>query len=157
MCLQTNKLCHLGLHFRIYNQFNLMWQRPHSVSNDVQEKSYYSNDGSSCFSSRPPFLLCAVCSSSFPLPLSPPLHLYGLFTVSSSGCLDVLLIRMCRAYNPINNTILFDSKFASAQTFKALGESPLYETKALIFHQSIFTHTQKSIYIYSPTHIVEKC
>ncbi|CAB1331411.1 unnamed protein product, partial [Coregonus sp. 'balchen'] len=38
-----------------------------------------------------------------------------------AGCLDVLLIRMCRAYNPINNTILFDSKFASAQTFKALG------------------------------------
>ncbi|XP_010870075.2 RAR-related orphan receptor C a [Esox lucius] len=38
-----------------------------------------------------------------------------------AGCLDVLLIRMCRAYNPINNTILFDGKFASAQTFKALG------------------------------------
>uniref|UniRef100_A0A8C7JCD7 RAR-related orphan receptor C a n=1 Tax=Oncorhynchus kisutch TaxID=8019 RepID=A0A8C7JCD7_ONCKI len=38
-----------------------------------------------------------------------------------AGCLDVLLIRMCRAYNPINNTVLFDGKFASAQTFKALG------------------------------------
>ncbi|MEQ2212037.1 hypothetical protein XENOCAPTIV_023666 [Xenoophorus captivus] len=35
--------------------------------------------------------------------------------------MDVLLIRMCRAYNPINNTLLFDGKFASAQLFKALG------------------------------------
>uniref|UniRef100_A0A3Q2NPQ6 RAR-related orphan receptor C a n=1 Tax=Fundulus heteroclitus TaxID=8078 RepID=A0A3Q2NPQ6_FUNHE len=38
-----------------------------------------------------------------------------------AGCMDVLLIRMCRAYNPINNTLLFDGKFASAQLFKALG------------------------------------
>lgn len=38
-----------------------------------------------------------------------------------AGCLDVLLIRMCRAYNPINNTLLFDGKHASPQLFKALG------------------------------------
>ncbi|KAJ8378702.1 hypothetical protein AAFF_G00237510 [Aldrovandia affinis] len=38
-----------------------------------------------------------------------------------AGCLEVLLIRMCRAYNPVNNTMLFDGKFASAQLFKALG------------------------------------
>ncbi|KAM9762363.1 RAR-related orphan receptor C a [Menidia menidia] len=38
-----------------------------------------------------------------------------------AGCLDVLLIRMCRAYNPINNTLLFDGKFATAHLFKALG------------------------------------
>uniref|UniRef100_A0A672L877 Nuclear receptor ROR-beta-like n=1 Tax=Sinocyclocheilus grahami TaxID=75366 RepID=A0A672L877_SINGR len=38
-----------------------------------------------------------------------------------AGCLDVLLIRMCRAYNPINNTLLFDGKFTSPQLFKALG------------------------------------
>lgn len=37
--------------------------------------------------------------------------------------MDVLLIRMSRAYNPINNTLLFDGKFATAQLFKALGES----------------------------------
>lgn len=37
--------------------------------------------------------------------------------------MHVLLIRMCRAYNPINNTLLFDGKFASPQLFKALGES----------------------------------
>ncbi|KAM3620464.1 uncharacterized protein V6R79_023866 [Siganus canaliculatus] len=38
-----------------------------------------------------------------------------------AGCMDVLLIRMCRAYNPINNTLLFDGKFATAQLFKGLG------------------------------------
>ncbi|XP_061098179.1 nuclear receptor ROR-beta-like [Conger conger] len=38
-----------------------------------------------------------------------------------AGCLEVLLIRMCRAYNPLNNTMLFDGKFAGAQLFKALG------------------------------------
>ncbi|XP_012677255.1 RAR-related orphan receptor C a [Clupea harengus] len=38
-----------------------------------------------------------------------------------AGCLDVLLIRMCRAYNPVHNTLLFDNKFAGAQLFKALG------------------------------------
>lgn len=37
--------------------------------------------------------------------------------------MHVLLIRMCRAYNPINNTLLFDGKFATPQLFKALGES----------------------------------
>lgn len=40
-----------------------------------------------------------------------------------AGCMHVLLIRMCRAYNPINNTLLFDGKFATPQLFKALGES----------------------------------
>ncbi|KAL4634734.1 semaphorin-6B-like [Arapaima gigas] len=38
-----------------------------------------------------------------------------------AGCLDVLLIRMCRAYNPLNNTLLFDGKYAAPQLFKALG------------------------------------
>ncbi|XP_056270294.1 RAR-related orphan receptor C a isoform X2 [Pseudoliparis swirei] len=38
-----------------------------------------------------------------------------------AGCMDVLLIRMCRAYNPINNTMLFDGKFTTAHLFKALG------------------------------------
>ncbi|KAG7513571.1 nuclear receptor ROR-beta-like [Solea senegalensis] len=38
-----------------------------------------------------------------------------------AGCVDVLLIRLCRAYNPINNTLLFDGKFATAQLFRALG------------------------------------
>ncbi|KAM9475075.1 RAR-related orphan receptor C a [Clarias gariepinus] len=38
-----------------------------------------------------------------------------------AGCLSVLLIQMCRAYNPVNHTLLFDGKFASVQLFKALG------------------------------------
>nr|XP_020471824.1 nuclear receptor ROR-beta-like [Monopterus albus] len=38
-----------------------------------------------------------------------------------AGCLEVLLIRMCRAFNVNNNTIFFNGKFASAQVFKALG------------------------------------
>ncbi|KAJ8271108.1 hypothetical protein GJAV_G00122850 [Gymnothorax javanicus] len=38
-----------------------------------------------------------------------------------AGCLEVLLIRMSRAYNPLNNTMLFDGKFAGPQLFKALG------------------------------------
>lgn len=38
-----------------------------------------------------------------------------------AGCLEVLLIRMCRAYNSSNNTMYFDGKFASPQLFKALG------------------------------------
>uniref|UniRef100_A0A3P8W2F1 RAR-related orphan receptor C b n=1 Tax=Cynoglossus semilaevis TaxID=244447 RepID=A0A3P8W2F1_CYNSE len=38
-----------------------------------------------------------------------------------AGCLEVLLIRMCRAFNVNNSNILFNGKFASAQFFKALG------------------------------------
>ncbi|KAF4072657.1 hypothetical protein AMELA_G00265450 [Ameiurus melas] len=38
-----------------------------------------------------------------------------------AGCLSVLLIQMCRAYNATNHTLLFDGKFASVQLFKSLG------------------------------------
>ncbi|XP_017277743.1 RAR-related orphan receptor C b isoform X2 [Kryptolebias marmoratus] len=38
-----------------------------------------------------------------------------------AGCLEVLLIRMCRAFNSNNSTIFFNGKFASAPLFKALG------------------------------------
>ncbi|KAG5851283.1 hypothetical protein ANANG_G00091440 [Anguilla anguilla] len=38
-----------------------------------------------------------------------------------AGCLDVLLIRMSCAYNPVNDTLLFDGKFAGPQLFKSLG------------------------------------
>lgn len=43
-------------------------------------------------------------------------------SITIPGCLEVLLIRMCRAYNSSNNTMFFDGKFASPQLFKALGE-----------------------------------
>ncbi|KAG7524639.1 nuclear receptor ROR-beta-like [Solea senegalensis] len=38
-----------------------------------------------------------------------------------AGCLEVLLIRMCRAFNVNNSTIFFNGKFAAPQLFKALG------------------------------------
>lgn len=75
------------------------------------------------------FLICGdfLCVS-FPFTFLisfafPAVHL--LYDADSLGCLDVLLIRMCRAYNPMNNTLLFDGKHASPQLFKALGESYL--------------------------------
>ena len=41
----------------------------------------------------------------------------------TSGCLEVLLIRMIRAFNPLNNTVLFEGKFGGVQMFKSLGKS----------------------------------
>uniref|UniRef100_A0A8C6ZGN9 Nuclear receptor ROR-beta-like n=1 Tax=Nothoprocta perdicaria TaxID=30464 RepID=A0A8C6ZGN9_NOTPE len=38
-----------------------------------------------------------------------------------AGCLEVLLIRMARAFNPLNNTVLFEGKHGGGQLFKALG------------------------------------
>ncbi|XP_034051803.1 nuclear receptor ROR-beta-like [Gymnodraco acuticeps] len=38
-----------------------------------------------------------------------------------AGCLEVLLIRMCRAFNVNNSSIFFNGKLAPAQFFKALG------------------------------------
>lgn len=39
------------------------------------------------------------------------------------GCLEVVLVRMCRAFNPLNNTVLFEGKYGGMQMFKALGET----------------------------------
>uniref|UniRef100_A0A3B3V9N9 RAR-related orphan receptor B n=1 Tax=Poecilia latipinna TaxID=48699 RepID=A0A3B3V9N9_9TELE len=38
-----------------------------------------------------------------------------------SGCLEVVLVRMCRAFNPLNNTVLFEGKYGGMQMFKSLG------------------------------------
>ncbi|XP_032992504.1 nuclear receptor ROR-beta-like [Lacerta agilis] len=38
-----------------------------------------------------------------------------------AGCLEVLLIRMIRVFNPLNNTVLFAGKYAGTQMFKSLG------------------------------------
>ncbi|KAL8177663.1 UNVERIFIED_CONTAM: hypothetical protein K2H54_015823 [Gekko kuhli] len=38
-----------------------------------------------------------------------------------AGCLEVLLIRMIRAFNPLNNMVLFDGKYGGMQMFKSLG------------------------------------
>lgn len=31
-------------------------------------------------------------------------------------------MRMCRAFNPLNNTVLFEGKYGGMQMFKALGK-----------------------------------
>lgn len=41
------------------------------------------------------------------------------------GCLEVVLVRMCRAFNPLNNTVLFEGKYGGMQMFKALGKALL--------------------------------
>lgn len=59
--------------------------------------------------------------------LFPPLYLWlSVSMPTRPGCLEVLLIRMCRAYNSTNNTMFFDGKFASPQLFKALGKCLLF-------------------------------
>lgn len=60
-----------------------------------------------------------------------------LYAVSLSGCLEVVLVRMCRAFNPLNNTVLFEGKYGGIQIFKALG---MY----IFFHLTII-----SIFFYS--------
>lgn len=41
------------------------------------------------------------------------------------GCLEVVLVRMCRAFNSLNNTVLFEGKYGGMQMFKALGKALL--------------------------------
>lgn len=48
------------------------------------------------------------------------------------GCLEVVLVRMCRAFNPLNNTVLFEGKYGGMQMFKALGKSLLDGSTALL-------------------------
>lgn len=48
------------------------------------------------------------------------------------GCLEVVLVRMCRAFNPLNNTVLFEGKYGGMQMFKALGKSLLDDNTALL-------------------------
>lgn len=59
-----------------------------------------------------------------PSPPCPALPLSAL-SLPTSGCLEVLLIRMIRAFNPLNNTVLFEGKFGGMQMFKSLGKSRL--------------------------------
>ncbi|XP_063770885.1 nuclear receptor ROR-beta-like isoform X3 [Pseudophryne corroboree] len=45
-----------------------------------------------------------------------------------SGCLEVLLIRMTRVFNPSNSTVLFEGKFGGNQMFRSLGCDDLVST-----------------------------
>lgn len=38
------------------------------------------------------------------------------------GSLEVVFIRMCRAFDSQNNTVYFDGKYASPEVFKSLGK-----------------------------------
>jgi len=38
------------------------------------------------------------------------------------GSLEVVFVRMCRAFDPQNNTVYFDGKYAGTDVFKSLGE-----------------------------------
>ncbi|XP_053317739.1 nuclear receptor ROR-beta-like [Spea bombifrons] len=38
-----------------------------------------------------------------------------------AGCLEVLLIRMTRVFNPLHNTVFFEGKFGGIQMFRSLG------------------------------------
>ncbi|XP_072916012.1 nuclear receptor ROR-alpha A-like [Hemitrygon akajei] len=38
-----------------------------------------------------------------------------------AGSLEVVLLRMCRAFNPANNTVFFEGKFAGPELFHSLG------------------------------------
>lgn len=44
------------------------------------------------------------------------------YVVSVSGSLEVVFIRMCRAFDSQNNTVYFDGKYASPEVFKSLGK-----------------------------------
>lgn len=52
---------------------------------------------------------------------------------SPSGSLEVVFVRMCRMFDPQNNVVYFDGKFASPDVFKALGE-----------HTHMYTHSDRS-------------
>lgn len=93
----------------------------------------YSADETRCFQNKPVEVMWQQCSihitNAIKYVVEFAKRLTGFMDLCQNdqiillkaGCLDVLLIRMCRAYNPVHNTLLFDGKFASAQLFKALG------------------------------------
>lgn len=51
------------------------------------------------------------------------------YVVSVLGSLEVVFIRMCRAFDSQNNTVYFDGKYASPEVFKSLGK----ETSSVVF------------------------
>lgn len=39
-----------------------------------------------------------------------------------TGAMEVVLVRMCRAYNADNRTVFFEGKYGGMDLFRALGE-----------------------------------
>lgn len=85
--------------------------------------------------SWPPPSLCPP-PPPLPLPTSSSLSISPCLCFclwpTAAGCLEVLLIRMCRVFNINNGTIFFNGKFAPAQFFKALGEDRLVSCGVLL-------------------------
>lgn len=66
-----------------------------------------------------------------------------MISVVLPGCLEVVLVRMCRAFNPLNNTVLFEGKYGGMQMFKALGKilipmQMIIKWKKILYPQSYF-------------------
>ncbi|KAI6061069.1 Nuclear receptor ROR-gamma [Aix galericulata] len=57
-----------------------------------------------------PKLHCGALARAPPVPPSP-----------SPGAMEVVLVRMCRAFNPDNRTVLFEGKYAGTELFRSLG------------------------------------
>lgn len=49
-----------------------------------------------------------------------------LFLSVCAGSLEVVFVRMCRAFDSQNNTVYFDGKYAGPDVFKSLGKCNLY-------------------------------
>ncbi len=62
-----------------------------------------------------------------------------------SGCLEVVLVRMCRAFNPLNNTVLFEGKYGGMQIFKTLGTTTSYSLILYFLHHLQNVHEIKIV------------
>lgn len=59
-----------------------------------------------------------------------------LFLSVSTGSLEVVFVRMCRAFDSQNNTVYFDGKYAGPDVFKSLGKCSTYV--AVHIHLDVF-------------------
>lgn len=51
---------------------------------------------------------------------------------------------MCRAFNPLNNTVLFEGKYGGMQMFKALGKFTFDDDTILLATISFYTQIEIS-------------
>lgn len=56
-----------------------------------------------------------------PIPVRPGATVAVLIPVAVAGAMEVVLVRMCRAFNPDNRTVFFEGKYAGAELFRSLG------------------------------------
>lgn len=72
--------------------------------------------------------MCKVCLNYLFLFLSIPGYENSqyCFFHPCVGSLEVVFVRMCRAFDPQNNTVYFDGKYAGPDVFKSLGELQIH-------------------------------